>query len=184
MKTTGIVRRVDDLGRIVIPKEIRRTLRIKEGDPLELFINGTDGVLFKKYSPIKALGDFIEGYTQVISETTGHIACISDSDNIISVSGTNKGELLDKVISYDVNDPINKRYTLVKSIKNGDADISIVKEVENSTVYSSCIVTPIVVDGDPVGAIIILAKDVDAELGEFEIKFAEATAKLIGKQMN
>jgi looped-hinge helix DNA binding domain, AbrB family len=183
MKTTGIVRRIDDLGRVVIPKEIRRTLRLREGDPLELFMDGTDGVLFKKYSPIKALSDFIEGYTQAINEAIGHIVCIADSDNIVSVSGTTKKELLDKTISYFVLDSINKKYTLVRNAVNHDDMIDITKEEGNPYGYCSCIVTPIVVVGDAVGAIIILTKDEKIELGEFEIKFAKATAKLIEKQM-
>ena len=90
MKATGIVRRIDDLGRVVIPKEIRRTLRIREGDPLEIFVDREGEVILKKYSPIGELGDFAKEYADSLNEAIGHIALISDRDNIIAVSGTEK----------------------------------------------------------------------------------------------
>lgn len=183
MKPTGIIRRIDDLGRVVIPKEIRRSLRIKEGDPLEIFIDGTNGIFFKKYSPIKVLSNFIEGYTQSISDTIGHIVCISDSDTIISVSGTPKKELMDKRISHAVKNAINKQFTLVGKGTNNEGMIDITKEEDNPYGYSYCIVEPIVVLGDPIGAIIILTKDPNIELGEFENKFVKATAKLLSNQI-
>ena len=90
MKATGIVRRIDDLGRVVIPKEIRRTLRIREGDPLEIFTDREGGVILKKYSPIGELSEFATGYAETLAKTTGHIACITDKDTVIAVSGTSK----------------------------------------------------------------------------------------------
>lgn len=90
MKATGIVRRIDDLGRVVIPKEIRRTLRIREGDPLEIFTDREGGVILKKYSPIGDLSEFSKGYTDSLQQTIGNIVMICDKDTIISISGAPK----------------------------------------------------------------------------------------------
>ena len=98
MKATGIVRRIDDLGRVVIPKEIRRTMRIKEGDPLEIFVDREGEVILKKYSPISELGDFAREYAGALSETLGTTVLIGDRDSIIAVSGGSKKEFLDKNI--------------------------------------------------------------------------------------
>ena len=87
MKATGIVRRIDDLGRIVIPKEIRRTLRIKEGDPLEIFTDRQGEVIFKKYSPISELQSFAAEYAETLQRTSSMPVFICDRDEIIAVSG-------------------------------------------------------------------------------------------------
>ena len=92
MKATGVVRRIDDLGRVVIPKEIRRTLRIKEGDPLEIFTDKEGEVILKKYSPIGELSEFAAEYAETLTKTTGHIAYITDKDTVIAVSGASKKE--------------------------------------------------------------------------------------------
>ncbi len=92
MKATGIVRRIDDLGRVVIPKEIRRTMRIREGEPLEIFVDRDGEVILKKYSPIGELGEFAQEYVDSLAEVTGHIACILDRDVAIAVAGAPKKE--------------------------------------------------------------------------------------------
>lgn len=102
MKATGVVRRIDDLGRIVIPKEIRKTLRIKEGDPLEIFTDREGQVILKKYSPIGELSEFATEYAETLAKTTGHIACITDKDMVIAVSGGSKKEFLEQSISKDL----------------------------------------------------------------------------------
>ena len=102
MKATGIVRRIDDLGRVVIPKEIRRTLRIREGDPLEIFTDREGEVILKKYSPIGELGDFASEYAESLHNTSGHIICVADRDSIIAVSGASKKEFLEKQLSSEL----------------------------------------------------------------------------------
>ena len=99
MKATGVVRRIDDLGRVVIPKEIRKTLRIKEGDPLEIFTDREGQKKKKKYSPIGELSEFAAGYAETLSKTTGHIACITDKDTVIAVTRGKKKEYLEQSIS-------------------------------------------------------------------------------------
>ena len=102
MKATGVVRRIDDLGRVVIPKEIRKTLRIKEGEPLEIFTDREGQVILKKYSPIGELSEFASGYAETLSKTTGHIACITDKDSVIAVSGGARKEYLEQSISKEL----------------------------------------------------------------------------------
>ena len=93
MKATGIVRRIDDLGRVVVPKEIRRTLRIREGDPLEIFTDREGEIILKKYSPIGELSLFAKQFAESMAQTTGHIAVIADRDQYIAMAGTTKKEL-------------------------------------------------------------------------------------------
>ena len=96
MKATGIVRRIDDLGRVVIPKEIRRTLRIREGDPLEIFTDREGGVILKKYSPIGELTDFSKEYAESLQQAIGHIILIADKDAFVSVSGASKKDYIER----------------------------------------------------------------------------------------
>ena len=119
MKATGIVRRIDDLGRVVVPKEIRRTLRIREGDPLEIFTDREGQVILKKYSPIGELSEFATGYAETLSKTTGHIACITDKDTVIAVSGGPKKEKnihFKKLFYFQINNS-NSHFTFAKSTK-------------------------------------------------------------------
>ena len=102
MKATGIVRRIDDLGRVVIPKEIRRTMRIREGDPLEIYTDKDGGVIFKKYSLMGGLGDFASQMCETLNKTTGAITVITDRDSCIAVAGTPRRELVEKRISQDL----------------------------------------------------------------------------------
>ena len=99
MKATGIVRRIDDLGRVVIPKEIRRTLRIREGDPLEIYTERDGEVIFKKYSPMGDLTELAAQICESIVKNTGHIAAVSDRDSIIAVAGASKRDLMAKAKS-------------------------------------------------------------------------------------
>ena len=109
MKATGIVRRIDDLGRIVIPKEIRRTLRIRERDALEIFTDRDGEVILKKYSPIADLEDFAQEYADSLFESTGHVAIITDRDAYIAVSGTGRKAFLGKSLPDEVTEAMETR---------------------------------------------------------------------------
>ncbi len=182
MKATGIVRRIDDLGRVVIPKEIRRTLRIREGDPLEIFTDKEGEVILKKYSPIGELGDFATQYADSIHKTVGHITCIADRDTIIAVSGASKKEFLEKSLSTEVERIIEEKATLV--VKSSDEkSISILAEEGSDKKYVSQVVSPIISEGDPIGAVILLSTDTNSKMGEVEAKLAQTAAGFLGKQM-
>lgn len=182
MKATGIVRRIDDLGRVVIPKEIRRTLRIREGDPLEIFTDKEGEVILKKYSPIGELSDFASQYADSLHKTSGHITCISDRDTIIAVSGASKKEFLDKSLSQDLEKVIEEKTTLV--VKSSDEkSIPIIADENADRRYTSQVVSPIVSEGDPIGAVIFLSMEPNSHMGEVESKLAQTAAGFLGKQM-
>lgn len=183
MKATGIVRRIDDLGRVVIPKEIRRTLRIREGDPLEIFTDREGGVILKKYSPIGELSDFAKEYAESLQQSVSHIVCISDKDMIIAVAGAPKKEYIDKRISEDIERIIEERKTVIRISKDDGKGYAISADEEDGSKYSAQIISPIIAEGDPIGAVIIFSKDPDVVMGEVESKLAETAAGFLGKQM-
>lgn len=182
MKATGIVRRIDDLGRVVIPKEIRRTLRIREGDPLEIFTDREGEVILKKYSPIGELSDFAAQYADSLHKTSGHITCISDRDTIIAVSGASKKDFLEKSVSTDVEKIIEEKTTLVVKAPE-EKTITILADENGERKYSSQVVSPIISEGDPIGAVMFLSMDPNVRMGEVEAKLAQTAAGFLGKQM-
>ncbi|NMO97748.1 stage V sporulation protein T [Paenibacillus lemnae] len=178
MKATGIVRRIDDLGRVVIPKEIRRTLRIREGDPLEIFVDRDGEVILKKYSPIGELGDFAKEYAESLFESTGHITVISDRDTFIAIAGGSKKEYLDKAVGNLLETCMENRKTVLEENK-GTYEIS----KDHPEEFSSFVAAPIVTGGDPIGTVVLLSKDESITMSQMEIKMAETAAAFLGKQM-
>lgn len=178
MKATGIVRRIDDLGRVVIPKEIRRTLRIREGDPLEIFVDRDGEVILKKYSPIGELGDFAKEYAESLHESTNHITMITDRDNIIAVAGGSKKEYLDKAIGTIVEASMENRKSLIESTPGS---FEIIKDLTET--YSSFVIAPIIAGGDPIGSVILISKEEGMKMGNMETKMVETAAGFLAKQM-
>lgn len=182
MKATGVVRRIDDLGRVVIPKEIRKTLRIKEGDPLEIFTDREGQVILKKYSPIGELSEFATEYAETLSKTTGHIACITDKDTIIAVSGGAKKEFLEQNISEELEQLMEDK-EVYTSKENSNVSMPITKNDTNERKYNSQVVYPIISNGDTIGTVILLAKDSNVKMNEVETKVAQSAATFLGSQM-
>jgi AbrB family transcriptional regulator (stage V sporulation protein T) len=178
MKATGIVRRIDDLGRVVIPKEIRRTLRIREGDPLEIFVDREGEVILKKYSPIGQLENFAKEYAESLFESTNHVAIITDRDTIITVAGASKKEYLDKPISTLIESCMENRKTVMES---SVGSFEIVKDTYDT--LSSLVISPIIAGGDPIGTVILLSKEEQIKMGKMELKMAETAAGFLAKQM-
>lgn len=183
MKATGVVRRIDDLGRVVIPKEIRKTLRIKEGDPLEIFTDKEGEVILKKYSPIGELSEFAAGYAETLAKTTGHIACITDKDTVIAVSGTSKKEFYEQGISEELEKIMDEKENYA-SRDNNNISIPITKNDKLERKYNSQIVYPIISDGDAIGSVILLSKDNNTKMTEVEQKVAQSAATFLGSQMD
>lgn len=176
MKATGIVRRIDDLGRVVIPKEIRRTLRIREGDPLEIFVDRDGEVILKKYSPISELSDFAKEYAEALYDSLGNPVLICDRDAFIAVAGGSKKDYLNKNISDLIEKVMEDRNSVLNS---SQGDISLAEGFEESvTAYT---VGPIIANGDPIGAVIIFSKE--GTLGEVEQKAVETAAGFLARQM-
>lgn len=178
MKATGIVRRIDDLGRVVIPKEIRRTLRIREGDPLEIFTASDGEVIFKKYSPMGEISEFSGQYSEVLSRASGLPVLITDRDHVISASGIPKKEVLEKRISKELEELIEERESFTFSQGARKPFLPL----ENSDVQAA-IAFPIIGSGDILGAVIFLLDEKAKAPGETEIKLAQVAASFLGKQM-
>ena len=187
MKATGIVRRIDDLGRVVIPKEIRRTLRIREGDPLEIYVDREGEVILKKYSPVGELGDFAKGYAESLYDAIGHIVLIADRDNVVSVAGAPKKEFLGKPLGPAVERVMEERKTALinnpgeyKDCKGCAAEC----DDDGSTCkFTAEVIAPIIAEGDVIGAVVICSKEPGVQMGEMEIKLAETAASFLAKQM-
>jgi len=180
MKATGIVRRIDDLGRVVIPKEIRRTLRLREGTPLEIFTDREGEIILKKYSPMVELTAFATQFAESMAQSTGLMVCITDRDQIIAVSGGPKKDLLQKTISKQLENAINERETVSASRDDKQFIPIASEEIEG---VASEIVMPIICEGDAIGAVAILSRDVRTRLGETEMKLASTAAGFLGRQM-
>ncbi len=178
MKATGIVRRVDDLGRIVIPKEIRRTLRIREGDPLEIYTEKDGGVIFRKYSPMGDLQDFASQMCEAIGESFGGIAAVSDRDSIIALSGAPKRELVDKPNSQDLERIMDSR----RSYRYNPGE-SLMKVTDSSEKYHLGVAAPILCQGDLMGCVMLLMGEDQTPLQEADRKLAQTVAGFLGKQM-
>ena len=178
MKATGIVRRVDDLGRIVIPKEIRRTLRIREGDPLEIYTEKDGGVIFRKYSPMGDLQEFAAQMCESIGSATGHIAAVSDRDSIIALHGAPKRELMDKPNSPELERLMEQRKHYL--YKNGDSPIFATDGAEN---YRLGAAAPILSQGDLMGCVMLLLGENDMPLQEADQGLTKLAAGFLGKQM-
>jgi len=182
LKATGVVRRIDDLGRVVIPKEIRKTLRIKEGDPLEIFTDREGQVILKKYSPIGELSEFATEYAETLAKTTGHIACITDKDTVIAVSGGSKKEFLEQGISKDLEKIIDEKEIYV-SKDNNDVSVPVTKNDNREKISNSQVVYPIISDGDAIGTVILISKDSSTKMSEVEKKVVQSAASFLGSQM-
>ncbi|MDE6312584.1 MAG: stage V sporulation protein T [Lachnospiraceae bacterium] len=178
MKATGIVRRIDDLGRVVVPKEIRRTLRIREGDPLEIFTDREGEIILKKYSPIGELGDFAKQYADTLAQTSGHVVCIADRDQIIAVAGGAKREFLNKPVGAQVEHIMQGRDTVMAAA--GEKNFVSVAE-QDMNEYRGEVICPIIAEGDAIGSVIILSKE--EKVGETEKKLAVSAAGFLGRQM-
>ncbi len=177
MKATGIVRRIDDLGRVVIPKEIRRTMRIREGDPLEIYTDKDGEVIFKKYSPVGELSLFATQICDTLNKTTSCACAVCDRDSVIAVSGVPKRELLDKRISEGLERVIESR--LIYQVKQGEQKLQV---LEDSSAYFVSVAAPILAEGDVSGCVVFLSQDA-SPMGETEYKLAQTVAGFLGKQM-
>lgn len=175
MKATGIVRRIDDLGRVVIPKEIRRTMRIREGDPLEIYTNTGGEVIFKKYSPIGELSSFASQYAEALTAATDLTVLICDRDHCVAAAGISKKEVLERRVTQAVEDIMENRK--VETFNNGESTQAIEGINQNIAVAA-----PIIAAGDVSGAV-VLASDSGEKPSETDTKLATVAASFLGKQM-
>ncbi|MBQ7860525.1 MAG: AbrB/MazE/SpoVT family DNA-binding domain-containing protein [Faecalibacterium sp.] len=178
MKATGIVRRIDDLGRVVIPKEIRRTQRIRQGDPLEIFTTPEGEVIFKKYSPIGELGEEATQYAEVLYKSFALPAIVCDRDHVIAAAGAGKKDVMDRRISL----PLEKLMDSRKSYEYPGAADRAVYPCEGSARHLLT-AAPIVAAGDVVGAVALLCDDAAERPTEAQIKAILVAALYLARQM-
>ena len=178
MKATGIVRRVDDLGRIVIPKEIRRTLRIREGDPLEIYTEKDGGVIFRKYSPMGDLQEFAAQMCDSMGEASGRITAIADRDSIIAVHGIPKRELMDRPNSQELEKLMKQRTHYL--FHKGQGRICVTEGMDR---YQLGAASPILSQGDLMGCVMVLLEEDGEALSEADQALVKTAAGFLGKQM-
>lgn len=180
MKATGIVRRIDDLGRVVIPKEIRRTLRLREGTPLEIFTDREGEIILKKYSPMAELSSFAKQYAEALAQSTGLVVCVTDRDQVIAVAGGAKKDLLQKSISKPLEQMILNRNNIIAEKNDGQF---IPVTAEDTEEYNGEVTAVILCEGDAIGSVILLSRDSKYKMGTLEQKLALTAAGFLGRQM-
>lgn len=178
MKATGIVRRIDDLGRVVIPKEIRRTLRIKEGDPLEIYTDRDGQVIFKKYSPIGELGTFAAELADAMNKSTGSMALVTDRDAVIAATGGGRRELGEKTLSEDLERLMEGRQ--IYRYHTGDAKVPVADGMDK---YFAGVAAPIISQGDIIGCVVFALSETNPEITDTEYALAQTAATFLSHQM-
>ena len=182
MKATGIVRRIDDLGRVVIPKEIRRTMRIREGDPLEIYTDREGEVIFKKYSPIGELASFAGQYAETLHKTCGLAVAICDRDSVIACAGISKREYQEKSLSEAVEHMMEKRTFFAN---NGDTEPR--RIIRDGGAHTVSCAMPIISEGDVVGCV-VSAKPLEGDgtdrlAFDIEAQLIQTAAGFLGRQL-
>lgn len=177
MKATGVVRRIDDLGRVVIPKEIRRNLRIREGDSLEIYVDNAGDVILKKYSPIEDLSEFSQEYADALYLAIGKDIIICDRDIIVAATANLKKKYLNKKVSSELEKYMDGR---IAKVEKTSAELEI---VEDGMEKNPFVIQPILSSGDCVGAVVILANENNSELTEVDLSSARTAASFIGKYL-
>ena len=177
MKATGIVRRIDDLGRVVIPKEIRRTLRIREGDPLEIYTDPDGEVIFKKYSPIGEMSPFAAQYAEVLSKTASLPTVICDMDHVIAAAGVSKKEYLERRVTPRLEELMEGRRSFIASKDSGS--LQPVEGIDRN----AAVAFPIIASGDVTGAVIMMQNETSEPPAETEIKLIQTAAAFLGRQL-
>ncbi len=183
MKATGIVRRIDELGRIVIPIEIRRSMNIREGDPLEIFVDREGEVILKKYSAMADLGDFGQAVVESLNEATGCVCLLADRDQVVSVAGATPREFAGRRVGPVVMQAMEDRQLLLFTPREHRHAGSVVGEDAERCHFASEVIAPVVVGGDPLGAVIVGTRETDRPLGDMEAKLAEAAAGFLARHM-
>ena len=180
MKATGIVRRIDDLGRIVVPKEIRRTLRIREGDPLEIFTSREGEIMLKKYSPIGELGEVAGSYAEALAQAADALVCITDRDYLVAAAGGGKKELEGEHLSPEVEALMEKRGTFV--VKDVHEELPLVTKDWTSD-HKGAVLSTIICNGDCQGAVIVVSKSDNPQKLETFQMLTQSAASFMGKHM-
>jgi AbrB family transcriptional regulator (stage V sporulation protein T) len=177
VKATGIIRKIDELGRIVIPKELRRTLRIREGDPLEIYTDRDGEVIFRKYSLLGGIGDFAAQICDAIYQTTGLATLVTDRDNVLAVAGASRREYGAQPVSEALERIMGKRGLYCR--RERDEALPVVA----SGALSVSVAAPIMAQGDVLGCLVIGRAGESYAAGETEVTLAQTIAGFLGRHM-
>lgn len=180
MKATGIVRRIDDLGRVVVPKEIRRTLRIREGDPLEIFTDQEGEIILKKYSPMKELGEFATRYAECMAQVLDCLVCVTDTDRVIAAAGPGKKEYQGKLLSEQMLSLMEQH---VQEVVVDAAKDKFRVTVDDRGNYQRQIASAIISSGDAIGAIVLCGEAKQLNRESECVKLVKIAAEFLGSQM-
>lgn len=178
MKATGIVRRMDDLGRVVIPKEIRKTMRIRKGDSLEIYTDSSEKIIFKKYSSMAEISSFAGNYANVVSKAINLPVLISDCDEVVAAGGASKKEFLGRKISEEIKKLISKRSHFLNSESKSEK-IYPLESLENE---AAC-VAGIISGGDVMGSLIVLEGNEKNDFSKENFLLIKTVAELMGKHL-
>ena len=178
MEATGVVPRVDDLGRSVIPKEIRRTLRMREGDPLEIFTDAQGGVIFRKYSPVGELSPFAAQYAEVLSRTANLPTLVCDREHVVAAAGVPRREYLERRVSPELEDCMQQRRGFTSARPAGTRLFPV-----EGVGRAAAIVCPIIAESDVTGAVVALAPESGPVPGETEEKLLRVAAGFLASQL-
>ncbi|MCL1949308.1 MAG: AbrB/MazE/SpoVT family DNA-binding domain-containing protein [Turicibacter sp.] len=179
MKATGVVRRIDDLGRVVIPKEIRRTMRIREGDSLEIFVNQSGEVVLKKYSPIADISSFAQQYAEAMSAITEKGVLIVDREDVIAAAGEIKKQYINRRVSRPLSDLIEARTT----VQTEGTDTQVLEVVDGEQKERSFSMFPIIANGDSLGAVIVMGSEEDPYINELDVNTVQIAVGFLGKYL-
>lgn len=180
MKATGIVRRIDELGRIVIPKEIRRTLRIRESDPMEIYTSGDGSIVLQKYSPVRELGELAREYVQALNGVFGHTAAVCDTEWIVAAAGQHKKTLADKAIA-----PLLREQLLSKTIllQQEEKEKTLLLTGDQASPFLMQLIVPILVNGDVMGGVLLCANEARQPMGTGELQALKTAALYLARQL-
>lgn len=177
MKATGIVRRIDDLGRVVIPKEIRRTMRIREGDPLEIYTSNDGEVIFKKYSAIGEMSENAGQVADIMHKLAGCPVVVFDRDHVVATSGVTKKEFSERRVSPELEELMEGRRQFFA--EDAERKFYAVEGVDHSAL--ACM--PILSAGDVTGAVTFLSNGNKQTVSELQKSLVNAAAQFLGRQM-
>ncbi len=181
MRATGMIRRVDEIGRLVLPSDIRKTLKIRNGDPIEIFVNGEEEVILKKYSPFVDLIEIAEIYVEALYESIGFISLVTNRDMVIAVAGASKDDFFGKLISEPVQKAIEERQVTVMPKPGELSECYPICEGEEK--FTAQVIAPVIARDELIGAVILGCKEAGVIMGNMEVKIATTTAGFLAKQI-
>lgn len=183
MRPTGIVRRIDELGRIVVPKELRRSLRIHEGDSVEIYVDPEGNIILKKYSPVGQIRIISSDMAEALAGASGEVALVCDKDVVVAAAGPGIPNLVERGIGRAVEKSMNERQVLMVHFSGGGDSSSIVERDNDGFAIISAAIAPIIAEGEAVGAVVVGTTSNTVTVGELEESLVVTAAGYMARQV-